>query len=113
MGTGTDQERHQPSADLAAEGRRLRGELEQTTKRSGTGLLATFFAALLGLAALVGVAFRINHDQNTVNAMHERMSTGQMTGNMAAGTGGATTEKASGATSAGAAHQVTAELGDY
>jgi uncharacterized cupredoxin-like copper-binding protein len=113
MATATDQQPRETTAELEAEVERLRGEVAQSRRRGGTVALAAFFAALLGLAALVGVAFRVNHDQDTLNAMHDRMSGRQMSGNMAAGMGSAGTSVVSGEASAGAARQVTAQLGDY
>jgi uncharacterized cupredoxin-like copper-binding protein len=114
MATQTDKEPTQASAtDLEAEVEHLRAELAQSKKRSGTVQIAAFFAALLGLAALVGVAFRVNNDQTTLNAMHDQMSGTQMPANMPANMGGRGSATATDVESAGPAHQVSAQLGDY
>jgi uncharacterized cupredoxin-like copper-binding protein len=101
------------TTDLEGEVEHLRAELARSRKRSGAVQLAAFFAVLLGLAALIGVAFRVNHDQTTLNAMHDQMSGTQMPANMPANMGGRGSATATSSESAGPAQPVSAQLGDY
>jgi uncharacterized cupredoxin-like copper-binding protein len=108
MATTTDQREIETTAELEAELETVRSELESSRRRSGTTQLAALFALLLGIAALLGLAFKLDDNQNTVNAMHNQMS-----GNMAGTMGGAAPGGAVAKPSSGATTQVSADLGDY
>ncbi len=111
--TTATQERPHTTEDLEAELEELRREMAAKSARSGATQLAVFLAVLLGLAALVAVAFKLDDNQSASTAMHN-----QMRGNMPAamGPGGGGTASQAGAASqatAGSVQQVTAQLGDY
>ena len=108
MATATDERKSETTAELEAELETLRSQVESSRKRSGTTQLAAFFALLMGIAALLGVAFKLDDNQSSVNAMHNQMG-GNMASTMGAvGSGGAVAQP-----SGGAMAQVSADLGDY
>jgi uncharacterized cupredoxin-like copper-binding protein len=114
MATATDEPRTETTGELEAEIETLRSELESSRRRSGTTLLAAFMAALLGIAALLGVAFKVDDNQSVATAMHNRMGANQTSANNGAGMmGAAGSAGAVAQPSAGATAQVSAELGDY
>lgn len=114
MTTATQEEHPHTTEQLEDEVESLEAELEAVRRdlaskraRNGGVQLAAFFAVLLGIAALLAVAFKLDDNQTGATAMHN-----QMRGNMPATMGGVAAEAAT-QSSTGAVHQVTAKLGDY
>jgi uncharacterized cupredoxin-like copper-binding protein len=113
MTTATQEQPPHTAEGLEAEVENLEAELEEVRRelaakraRIGGIQLAAFFAVLLGIAALLAVAFKLDDDQNATTAMHNQMRGTMPAGMGAAGSGGASQS------SAGSV-QVSAQLGDY
>ncbi len=86
----------------------IRRELAVRKTRVGGVELAAFFGVLLGIVALLAVAFKLGDNQTGSTAMHN-----QMRGNMPATMGAGGSPAAPARSSGGAMHEVSAQLGDY
>jgi uncharacterized cupredoxin-like copper-binding protein len=106
MTTSMEETQPHTTEDLEAELEEIRHELQAKRSRDGSVQLAAFFAVLLALGAILAVAFKLDDNQSSGTPVHNRAS-GNMPAAMGAGAGGASRS------SAGAAHQVSAQLGDY
>lgn len=86
--TPTDVESQSRDPEIEAELRELHRELETRTRFNGTTQLAAFFALLVALAAMLGVAFKLDGAQNGSVVAQPGTAPGQMAGSgmMANGT---------------------------
>jgi uncharacterized cupredoxin-like copper-binding protein len=110
MTTATEEHKHHTTEELEAELEEVRAELQAKRRSSGSWHLLALLAILMGAAALIAVTLGSNDKQGAVSAMHNQMNAAGMNGGAMMGSGsGAATSQAS----AGPAHVVNAQLGDY
>jgi len=109
MTTATEEHGHHTTEELEAELEEVRRELEAKRRGSGGWHLLAVFTAVIAVAGFVAVILGSNDKQSAVTAMHSQMNGAAMDGGMmGSGSGGATSQP-----SAGPAHVVKAQLGDY
>jgi len=81
--TTTDIQSQLRDPEVEAELRELHREIETRTRSNGTTQLAAFFALLVALAAMLGVAFKLDGTNGTAAMGQSGMASGQMAGGTA------------------------------
>jgi uncharacterized cupredoxin-like copper-binding protein len=113
MTTASEEHTHHTTDQLEAELEEVRAELEAKSRSNSGWHLLALFAFVIAAAAFVAVVLGANDKQSAVSGMHNQMNSAQMNGvnggaMMGSGQGAATSQP-----SAGPAHVVNADLGDY
>lgn len=111
MALATEGEHSYTTGELEAELEELRRELHAKSARNGAVELGVFFAVLLGLAALLAVAFKLQSNNDAALTMHSQMRGNMPAAVAGAGTAGARNGPATAAS--GPVHRVSATLGEF